>query len=210
MGGGLEAGSRCAGSRASGVREQGTDALPRTAGSAGRLATRSRVATSAMGSWRFAPSRGLSARVRARCRRNSRPPSLGCVKRCSASPRLLLPHSLEHENVSSFESGRIRRDSTMKWSDVLVFAGEPLPDECVGVEPTDEGRWSGHLGPMRLGVLHEPSRSGLPIAESGDRTTVTRVPDQECCQGPDCIVPLSLAEFGTPPGASRTNPTVPQ
>ena len=56
----------------------------------------------------------------------------------------------------------------MKWSGVHIFVGEALPEERLGVEETDEGRWSCHLGSMRLGVLHQNSRTILPIAGSDD------------------------------------------
>lgn len=84
------------------------------------------------------------------------------------SPRPMTRHLPEHEYAASFETRRIRRDGTMKWAGGYVFVGEAFANECVGVEQTDEGRWCVHLGPMRLGVLHERSRTVLPITESGD------------------------------------------
>ena len=38
----------------------------------------------------------------------------------------------------------------------------------VGLEPIDEDRWHVHLGAMRLGVLHERSRTVLPMLEDVD------------------------------------------
>ena len=84
------------------------------------------------------------------------------------SPRSMPLSLAEHEYPDAFEPRRIRRDGTMKWAGGCVFVGEAMAHETVGVEPVDDGRWIVHLGPMRLGVLHERSRTVLPVSAAGD------------------------------------------
>ena len=86
----------------------------------------------------------------------------------SPSPRRMPIRLPEHEYPESFEPRRIRRDGTMKWSGGYVFVGEAMAHETVGVEPVDNGRWQVHLGPMRLGVLHERSRTVVPVFDDGE------------------------------------------
>jgi transposase InsO family protein len=74
----------------------------------------------------------------------------------------------EHEYPDGFELRRVRRDGSIKWSGCFVFVGEAMAHETIGVEQVDDGRWHVHLGPMRLGVLHERSRTVLPLAEDDD------------------------------------------
>ena len=74
----------------------------------------------------------------------------------------------EHEYPDGFEPRRVRRDGMMKWSGGYVFIGEAMAHETVGVELVDDGHWHVHLGPMRLGVLHERSRTVLPVNEDGE------------------------------------------
>jgi len=81
------------------------------------------------------------------------------------SPRSMPISVREHEYASGLEARRVRRDGTIKWAGGYVFVGEALAHEIVGLELVDEGRWHVHLGPMRLGVLHERTRTVLPIGE---------------------------------------------
>jgi len=69
----------------------------------------------------------------------------------------------DHEYPDEYEVRRVRRDGSMKWKQGYVFIGEALAGELVGVEPVDNGNWLIHLGPMLMGVLHERSRTVLPI-----------------------------------------------
>jgi len=78
---------------------------------------------------------------------------------------LVLP---EHEYDDAFEIRRVRRDGSMKWGGGFVFVGEALAGEQVGVEDVDDGHWHVHLGPMRLGVLHERSRTVMPLPLEDD------------------------------------------
>ncbi len=52
-----------------------------------------------------------------------------------------------------------------------VFVGEAFAGEVVGLAAATEGCRAVHLGPLHLGVLHERSRTIVPL-ESG----VTHVP----------------------------------
>lgn len=69
----------------------------------------------------------------------------------------------EHEYPDDFEVRRIRRDGSMKWKRGYIFVGEAIAGELVGVEPADAGHWHVHLGMMRLGVLHERTRTVVPL-----------------------------------------------
>lgn len=80
-----------------------------------------------------------------------------------------MPTSIaDHEYADGIEPRRIRRDGSMKWDGELVFVGEAMAHELVGLEPIDEDRWHVHLGAMRLGVLHARSRTVLPMLEEVD------------------------------------------
>ena len=81
------------------------------------------------------------------------------------SPRKMPLHLPEHEYSDAFEQRRVRRDGSVKWNGGYVFIGEAFADEIIGVEPVDETHWHVHLGPMRLGVLHERSRTVVPLLE---------------------------------------------
>jgi len=59
----------------------------------------------------------------------------------------------------------------MKWDGKFVFVGEAFAGEVVGLCAVDDGLWLVHLGPLRLGILHERSRTIVPL-EGG----VTHVP----------------------------------
>ena len=82
----------------------------------------------------------------------------------SPSPRRMPWKLPEHEYSDAFERRRVRRDGTIKWAGGYVFVGEALANEIVGVEPRDEGRWHIHLGAMKLGLLHERTRTVLPMS----------------------------------------------
>lgn len=69
----------------------------------------------------------------------------------------------EHEYPDPYEVRRVRRDGTMKWGGGFIFVGEAMAGELVGVEPKDEDHWHVHLGVMPLGVLHERSRTVVPL-----------------------------------------------
>lgn len=72
----------------------------------------------------------------------------------------------EHEYPITFEQRRVRRDGSMKWAGGYLFIGEAFVDETVGVESRDDGRSYVHLGPMTLGVIHDRSRTVLPLADT--------------------------------------------
>jgi transposase InsO family protein len=87
------------------------------------------------------------------------------------SPRQLPTDPPPHSYGDGFESRNVRPDGSIKWAGVHVFVGEAFAGEVVGLTPVDDGRWHVQLGPLRLGVLHERSRTIVPL-ESG----VTHVP----------------------------------
>jgi putative transposase len=65
----------------------------------------------------------------------------------------------------------VRPDGAIKWAGDQVFVGEAFAGEVVGLSAVDDGCWHVHLGPLRLGVLHERSRTIVPL-----QTGVTHVP----------------------------------
>lgn len=92
------------------------------------------------------------------------------------SPRAMPMWLPEHEYANGLEARRVRRDGSIKWTGGFVFVGEAMAHEIVGLEPIDDGRWHVYLGPMRLGMLHERSRTVTPIAGDDDQPSVTHVP----------------------------------
>ena len=88
-----------------------------------------------------------------------------------------MPSTLpDHEYAAGFEVRRVRSDGSMKWGGSYVFVGEAMRGEIVGVEPVDNGVCHVHLGPMRLGALHERSKTVVPLASDVDTQSVTHVP----------------------------------
>ena len=58
----------------------------------------------------------------------------------------------------------MRTDGSIKWDGGMVFVGEAFAGETVGLQACDEGLWHVQLGPLRLGILHERSRTIVPTA----------------------------------------------
>ena len=77
---------------------------------------------------------------------------------------------------SGVEARRVRRDGMIKWAGGYLFIGEAMAHEIVGMKRVDDDRWYVHLGSMRLGVLHERSRTVVPLAEDEIQPSVTHVP----------------------------------
>lgn len=67
----------------------------------------------------------------------------------------------DHDYGDDFAVRRVRQDGVIKWAGGRVFVGEALAGELVGLQSI-EGGWHLHLGPMRLGTLHERSRTVIP------------------------------------------------
>ena len=83
-----------------------------------------------------------------------------------------LPATLpEHQYESSIEPRSVRPDGSIKWGGANVFVGEAYAGEVVGLEVVDDGLWQVRLGRLRVGTLHERSRTIVPL-EGG----VTHVP----------------------------------
>ncbi len=79
------------------------------------------------------------------------------------SPRSM-PESLpEHEYEAEAEVRRVRRDGSIKWAGGYVFVGEAMTGERIGLRLVDDEIRHLYLGPMRLGALHERSRTVVPI-----------------------------------------------
>jgi putative transposase len=76
-----------------------------------------------------------------------------------------------HRYGDGFEHRSVRPDGAIKWAGSQVFVGEAFAGEVIGLTAVDDGLWHLHLGPLRVGVLHERSRTIVPL-ESG----VTHVP----------------------------------
>ncbi len=73
----------------------------------------------------------------------------------------------EHEYADGFEVRRVRQDGMMKWAGGQIFVGQALAGELIGLRSGD-GHWYVHLGPMRLGVLHERSGTVVPVDPTGE------------------------------------------
>ena len=83
-----------------------------------------------------------------------------------------LPSSLpEHQYADGLEQRSVRTDGSIKWDGGMVFVGEAFAGETVGLQAYDEGLWHVQLGSLRLGILHERSRTIVPMAGG-----VTHVP----------------------------------
>jgi len=95
------------------------------------------------------------------------------------SPRSMPATLLEHEYPEGFEARRVRSDGTMKWAGGRVFVGEAMTREMIGVEAIDEGLYHVHLGPKKLGSLHERSGTIVPWAGEPKAESVTHVPGHE-------------------------------
>lgn len=64
----------------------------------------------------------------------------------------------------------------MKWAGGYVFVGEAMAGEIVGATAVDDGLWRIYLGPMCLGILHDRSRTIVPITAEANSESVTHVP----------------------------------
>jgi transposase InsO family protein len=87
------------------------------------------------------------------------------------SPRKLPETLPEHQYESGIELRSVRTDGSIKWGGANVFVGEAYAGEVVGLEAVDDGLWQVRLGRLRVGTLHERSRTIVPL-EGG----VTHVP----------------------------------
>ncbi len=74
----------------------------------------------------------------------------------------------EHEYDDDVEVRRVRLDGSMKWGGNFVFIGEAFAGELVGARQITEEHWHLYLGPMKLGVVHERSRTVMPMTAEGN------------------------------------------
>ncbi|MFN9946190.1 MAG: hypothetical protein ACK56S_05035 [Planctomycetota bacterium] len=77
----------------------------------------------------------------------------------------------ERQCADDLEQRSVRTDGSIKWDGGMVFVGEAFAGETVGLQAYDEGLWHVQLGSLRLGILHERSRTIVPMAGG-----VTHVP----------------------------------
>jgi hypothetical protein len=71
----------------------------------------------------------------------------------------------EHRSPQGFATRRVRRDGSIKWTGGYAYFGEALAHQLTGLVPLDDGRWHVYLGRLPFGVLHERSRTVLPLAD---------------------------------------------
>lgn len=82
------------------------------------------------------------------------------------SVRQMSSHPAEHEYDDAFEVRRVRHDGMIKWAGGHLFIGVAMAGEIVGLELVQDEHWHVHLGPMRLGVLHERTGTVVPLASN--------------------------------------------
>ncbi len=92
------------------------------------------------------------------------------------SPRAMPTRMPEHTYPQRFETRRIRRDGSIKWTGGYAFFGEAMAHQLIGLVPLDEGRWHVFLGRMPIGLLHERSRTVLPLS-AADEVALVRASD---------------------------------
>jgi hypothetical protein len=92
----------------------------------------------------------------------------GCRVTTAVPAGVRLP---EHQYADGLEQRSVRTDGSIKWDGGMVFVGEAFAGETVGLQACDDGLWHVQLGPLRLGILHERSRTIVPTAGG-----VTHVP----------------------------------
>jgi hypothetical protein len=85
----------------------------------------------------------------------------------------------EHVYPDVHDVRRVRRDGSMKWAGGMVFVGQAIAGELVGVEAVDDDLWHVHLGLVRLGALHRGGRTVVPLQDDLDLPGVTHVPGHE-------------------------------
>jgi putative transposase len=87
-----------------------------------------------------------------------------------ASSERDMPYDVpEHEYGDDYEVRRVRRDGSLKWKSSNVFLGEAFAGELVGIEANESGHAHVHIGPVELGVIHERSRTVLPLGLTGEQ-----------------------------------------
>lgn len=92
----------------------------------------------------------------------------------SRRPMLLDPP--DHEYADELEARRVRKDGSIKWKCGYVFIGEAIAGELIGVDESKEACRVVWLGPLRIGVLHERSRTVIPLPVGEAGRSVTHVP----------------------------------
>jgi transposase InsO family protein len=73
----------------------------------------------------------------------------------AASPRRYSGRLREPEYPSGYAVRRVHLRGEIKWGGERVFISEALIHEPIGLEPSDDGQWRIHYGPIVLGHLDE-------------------------------------------------------
>lgn len=73
-----------------------------------------------------------------------------CYQPSSRRYRLRLP---ELDYPEEMALRRVRTNGEIRWQNALVYVGETLVGELVGLLSTDDGNWELYFGPILLGVL---------------------------------------------------------
>jgi hypothetical protein len=71
------------------------------------------------------------------------------------SPRRYSGRLREPEYPSGYAVRRVHLRGEIKWGGERVFISEALIHEPIGLEPSDDGQWRIHYGPIVLGHLDE-------------------------------------------------------
>jgi len=91
------------------------------------------------------------------------------------SPRVY-PARLEDPHYpADFELRRVRSNGEIRWQGALVFIGETLIDEVIGLVETDDGDAEVYFGPVPLGIIdgvslkliRRPRQQGATVEQGG-------------------------------------------
>jgi putative transposase len=89
------------------------------------------------------------------------------------SPRCYSGKLREPDYPDDFLVRRVRNNGEIKWRGGLIFIGEALIGEPVGLNQSDEGLWDLYFGPLHLGFIDHRGRLCVPRRASGDGTQRT-------------------------------------
>ncbi len=79
------------------------------------------------------------------------------------SSRTQFDEDRDFEYDGDVEVRRVRQDGAIKWRSGYVFLGGAFAGELVGIERVDDAHSHVRIESTRLGVLHERSRTVVPL-----------------------------------------------